>query len=379
VELKFCKNIAENEYELILHGEVGEGICGPDVANEINYLNQIGAKSIKERINTIGGSIVDAFSIVSANLASKAVIKTINEGVADSAGGFILASGDNGFRESLDYATMLIHDVSVNGVFIEDLPEGKIKNEVSLMRDSIVTILSNNSNKSPGEILSIMKESKRLTAKEAKEMGFIDSITSSVKKPKLEANLNSLQVMNICKDFHNEKSDMKDVLNYLNLNADASENSALSAIQAIDNKAKAANVKVEALNKTVTELENKSVEKDAKISELNTKIVVFEKAQNKAAVDSAILSGKFSEENREALEIQINNIGVEAFNCMIDMMKLQRVDLTEKIVNKSTAVSKETDKDLATKFQNMSETEKRELKSENKVEFDKMLNAWNEN
>jgi len=379
VELKFCKNIAENEYELILHGEVGEGICGPDVANEINYLNQIGAKSIKERINTIGGSIVDAFSIVSANLASKAVIKTINEGVADSAGGFILASGDNGFRESLDYATMLIHDVSVNGVFIEDLPEGKIKNEVSLMRDSIVTILSNNSNKSPGEILSIMKESKRLTAKEAKEMGFIDSITSSVKKPKLEANLNSLQVMNICKDFHNEKSDMKDVLNYLNLNADASENSALSAIQAIDNKAKAANVKIEALNKTVTELENKSVEKDAKISELNTKIVVFEKAQNKAAVDSAILSGKFSEENREALEIQINNIGVEAFNCMIDMMKLQRVDLTEKIVNKSTAVSKETDKDLATKFQNMSETEKRELKSENKVEFDKMLNAWNEN
>jgi len=379
VELKFCKNIAENEYELILHGEVGEEICGPDVANEINYLNQIGAKSIKERINTIGGSIVDAFSIVSANLASKAVIKTINEGVADSAGGFILASGDNGFRESLDYATMLIHDVSVNGVFIEDLPEGKIKNEVSLMRDSIVTILSNNSNKSPEEILSIMKESKRLTAKEAKEMGFIDNIISSIKKPKLEANLNSLQVMNICKDFHNEKSDMKDVLHYLNLNADASENSALSAIQAIDNKAKAANVKIEALNKTVTELENKSVEKDAKISELNTKIVVFEKAQNKAAVDSAILSGKFSEENREALETQINNIGVEAFNGMIDMMKLQRVDLTEKIVNKSTSVSKETDKDLATKFQNMSETEKRELKSENKVEFDKMLNAWNEN
>jgi len=379
VELKFCKNIAENEYELILHGEVGEGICGPDVANEINYLNQIGAKSIKERINTIGGSIVDAFSIVSANLASKAVIKTINEGVADSAGGFILASGDNGFRESLDYATMLIHDVSVNGVFIEDLPEGKIKNEVSLMRDSIVTILSNNSNKSPEEILSIMKESKRLTAKEAKEMGFIDNIISSIKKPKINLNLNSLQVMNICKDFHNEKSDMKQVLHYLNLNADASENSALSAIQAIDNKAKAANVKVEALNKTVTELENKSVEKDAKISELNTKIVVFEKAQNKAAVDSAISSGKFSEENREALETQINNIGVEAFNGMIDMMKLQRVDLTEKIVNKSTSVSKETDKDLATKFQNMSETEKRELKSENKVEFDKMLNAWNEN
>ena len=379
MELKFCKNIAENEYELILHGEVGEEINGANVAREINYLNQIGAKSIKERINTIGGTVVDAFSIVSANLASKAVIKTVNEGVADSAGGFILASGDNGFRESLDYATMLIHDVSVDGVFIEDLPEGKTKNEVSLMRDSIVTILSNNSNKSPEEILSIMKESKRLTAKEAKEMGFIDNIISSIKKPKINLNLNSLQVMNICKDFHNEKLDMKQVLHYLNLNADASENSALSAIQAIDNKAKAADVKVEALNKTVTELENKSVEKDAKISELNTKIVVFEKAQNKAAVDSAISSGKFSEENREALETQINNIGIEAFNGMIDMMKLQRVDLTGKVVNKSTAVSKETDKDLATKFQNMSETEKRELKSENKVEFDKMLNAWNEN
>ena len=98
MNLKYCKNIAPDTYEILLIGEIGEEIKGREVAYEIMYLNSIGAKVIKERINTVGGSILDAFSIVSANITSECEIHTINEGVADSAGGWILASGNKGKR-----------------------------------------------------------------------------------------------------------------------------------------------------------------------------------------------------------------------------------------------------------------------------------------
>lgn len=387
MDLKFCKNIGENNYDMILHGEIGRDINGGEVAREIAYLNAIGAKSITERINTIGGTVYDAYSVVSANFFSKAEIITINEGVADSSGGWILASGNKGSRFAMDYSSMLIHNVSHKGVMLEDMEDGKLKDELTIMRNSIAMILANNSGKTEKEVISIMNESTRMTAKMAKEVGFIDEIKSSAKKPELADNLTSLQVMNICKDFNkpkinNNNKNMETVKSYLNLSAEASESSVLSSVQEISNKAKVSEDLVKNQASEIAELKNKSTEKDAAISDLKGQIAVFESAQNKSAVDAAISSGKFSEENREALVGQVTSMGVENFNAMIGMMKLPHVDVLGAIANKSTGSGSTTEKELAEKFQNLAENDTAELKrikNESPAEFAKMEAAWNKN
>lgn len=365
MNIKYFKNISNTEYELLLHGVIGEEINGVAIAAEIHYLNTIGATVIKERINTIGGSVVDAFSIVSANLASKAEIHTFNEGVSDSAGSFILASGDKGKRGAMDYSTMMVHNPSFNGVILEDVKDKRLKKELLSMRDSIVTILTNNSNKTKDEITNMMLESRRMSAVEAKSFGFIDFIETSIKKPALLDNMSLYNIMNICNELKHNR--MKNVLNYLNLNAESSENSAIDAIKSISDK--------------VEKLENKVSEKDIELTNLKEKIAKFEAEQIENAVCGAIESGKFNKENKADLISQAETMGLDNFNLMIGMVKLVKVDVISKIDNKGTVTKQTSDEKLAAEYQDLAENDSEELFRIKNIEpnkYEEMFNAWNQ-
>lgn len=385
MELKFCKNIEENTYEMLLHGEVGVEINGREVASEILYLNSIGAKVIKERINTIGGGVIDAYSIVAANLSSECEIHTINEGVADSAGSFILASGSK--RSAFDFATMLVHNVSYDGIMLEDMEDGPLKKDLTIMRDSIVTILSNNSGKTREEITAMMNESKRMTAKEAKEFGFIDEIIKSKNTPKILENMSMAEIMNVCREFHkpkkqvlNNNNNMKTVLNFLNLSEDANEASALSAVQAIENKATEAEGKVKNLETEVSGLKNQVSEKDSEIVELKATVKGFEDKAKDAAVENAVKSGKFSEDQKEDLRAKVDAMGVDNFNEMVDMVKLPKADAAGQVQNSDGSKTTKNEK-LANEYQDLATNDPQELeriKNEEKPRFEAMLNAWNE-
>lgn len=385
MNLKYCKNISDGEYELILHGEIGEDIIGRAVASEILYLNSIGAKKIKERINTIGGSIIDAYAIVSANIASECEIYTINEGIADSAGSFILASGDKGKRSAMDFATMLLHNPSYDGVMLEDMEEGEMKREMEMMRDSIVTILSNNSSKTAKEIRDKMTEAKRMTANEAKEYGIIDNVVKSVKKPSITENMSMAEIMNICRVEEDNSilnnNTMKQVLSYLNLSEDASEVSALQAVQNIAKKAETAESKVGSLESDIDGLKNQVSEKDTEIAELKSKVSEYENKEREAAVKNAIGSGKFSEDNKEELENQVKVMGVENFNKMVDMFKLPKADAAAQIQNNSAAPRQTSDEKLAEEYEKLAKENPAELgriKNQEPARFEKMFNAWNQ-
>lgn len=386
MNLKFCKNIGEKEYELLLHGIVGEEIVGRDVAMEIMYLDSIGAKCITERINTVGGSVVDAFSIVSANFSAKCKIKTINEGVSDSSGSFILASGDKGERYAMDYSSMLLHNISYCGIMMDDIEDEGLKAELQIMQGSIIKILSNNSGKSEKEIGEIMAKSTRFSAKEAKANGFIDNIISTKKKPKITENMSVMEIMNVCRDGNfndnNKNNDMKSVLSYLNLNENATEASALTAVQSIENRAKDAEKKVGNLTSEIGDLKNQVSEKDGIIAEYKAKVTAFENKEQKNAVDSAISSGKFAEEQREALDAQVKVMGVENFNNMIAMITIPHADAAGKVDNQGGKSGNKSEKDLAAEYQNLAENNTAELnriKNEEPARFDKMFAAWDKN
>lgn len=384
MNLKYCKNIAEDTFELLLVGEVGKEINGREVASEILYLNSIGAKVIKERINTIGGSIMDAFSIVSANISSDAEIHTINEGVADSAGSFILASGTRGKRSAMDFATMMVHNPSVQGVMLEDMEDGSLKDELIMMRDSIVTILSNNSGKTKEEVIALMAESTRMDSQSALNFGFIDSIIESINTPEIVENMSMAELMNVCKDFNNKpddnnpqienKMEIKDLENKVeNLSGQLTAKD--ETISGLENK-------VSERDETIEGMKNQATEKDSTIADLQNKVKEFETKEIENAVKVAVDSGKFGEDSEEKLTTQCTAMGVENFNIMVGMVKLPQANAAGQIDNKGEKkkTDKTKEKELADEYQNLAENdsaELKEIKNTDPKRYEEMFNAWN--
>jgi ATP-dependent protease ClpP protease subunit len=199
--LKFFNKLDNNEYELILSGEVGWEINGKEIADEIRYLNSIKATKIIERINSGGGDVISAFDIIDANLNSDAIIETIITGVAASSAGWIAASGSQGHRKVVDYGKGMIHDPSIWGVTLEEMEEGKDKNTLLSIKDSIVTIFSNMTGKTKEEISLLMTNETWYGAEMWVQEGFADKVINTVKKPILTENMSIANMVNACENF----------------------------------------------------------------------------------------------------------------------------------------------------------------------------------
>lgn len=382
MELKYFKNIKQKEYELILSGGIGEEINCIQIANEIRYLNSIGATKITERINSPGGYVLDGYDIVDANLNSTAIIETIITGLAASTAGWLAATGTKGYRQIVDYGKGMIHDPSLGSNKIEDLPDGPDKEGLISIKDSISTILSNNSNLNKAKINDMMTKETWLSANEWVEFGFADKIISTGRK--MKENLSMLEFMNACEDL-NDKNEikMKSLTNFFNLSEDAQEASILKEVQNLSKRANDAEGKVENLESEIEGLKNDVSNKDSEISNLKTKVEDFEKKEKENAVNAAIDSKKFDEDQRDDLNAQIDVMGVENFNKMVNMVKLPSVNVIEQIKNTGEKGEKKTtDQKLAEEYQNLADNdpmELRRIKNEEPSRFEKMLNAWNEN
>lgn len=372
MSLKYFKNQGGGKFELMLHGIIGLEVDGFAVAKEIAVLNEIGATEIVERINSIGGSVVQGFSIVSANLMSKAKITTVCEGVADSIASLILASGDE--RKVMEYGSGLIHNVLFDDVTLEDMEEGPVKEEAKVLNESIKNVLLNKTKIKSAELSELMTAETRFSCDELIARGFADEkilIGKGKDKPALVENCSREQWMNICREFSADKGQninknqnkMKTVLSFLNLNAEASEEAVLSAIKDMQNKAQRA----DNLQKTVDTLtaENKDLRK----------------AKAEAEVQGYIDKGMFDTSKKEEL-VNMCTEQPEAF-AALKLMRPTYVNISDSLRggNRKDGEGQEpTEKELAEKFVNMSQNDPGGLENLEKnkpEEFEKMLNAYN--
>jgi ATP-dependent protease ClpP protease subunit len=167
-------NEEEGYADILLLGDVGMDINGDEVAKIIRDLQDNDKiKVINERINSNGGLVTNGFSIVSANLNSEKEIRTFNDGIAASMAGIILMTGDKIFMN--DYATLMIHDPSIDGKKIEEADEEDKKGLIAI-RDSISKIIQNRTGKGKREVDKIMNEESWYNAKQSKAEGFIDKV-----------------------------------------------------------------------------------------------------------------------------------------------------------------------------------------------------------
>lgn len=224
---KYIKNISENEGTILLYSQIGDsidengnvtyGISGTAFASELQWL-QTQCKSISVRINSVGGSVLDGYGIVSAILNSKVPCNTYIDGLAASIAGVIAVAGKKCYM--MDYGTLMLHNPS----------GGNDKNVTDLVKQTLVTILSNRCSKTAEEISVMMDAETWLTSAEALNSGFVDEVLSSGKKIKMKKE-SLYEMANIYNKLINPKiNKMEKIVDFLKLKNETSQEEIIEII-----------------------------------------------------------------------------------------------------------------------------------------------------
>lgn len=242
-EYKYINNVTQEVAEIRLYKRIGgaDGVNGSDFANEIAYL-QNKTNLIKVRINSGGGSVLDAMAIQASLMNSAVPVECYIDGLAASAAFSIAVSGSKCYMN--DYAKGMIHNTV-------DTSKTSNQKVLDVFNESIATTLTNRSKKTTEEITSMMSKETWMSSKECLENGFIDAIISTDKKLKAPKITNAFELEAIYNEFLTpKKTSMKNINNELSLNLDNVDESAIvNAVKAIKVENEALKAKVTAFEK----------------------------------------------------------------------------------------------------------------------------------
>jgi len=143
-----------------------------DAGDFVKTLAGITAKTITVRINSQGGDIFDGFQIYEALRHHKAKIITRIESLAASAASIIALGGETQAYKS---AFFMIHNAKV-GLFGDPDELREAADIVDKIINNMIDAYADNSNIGKRELRDMMKAETWLSAKEAKEKGFINTI-----------------------------------------------------------------------------------------------------------------------------------------------------------------------------------------------------------
>jgi len=165
------KNLSDDEAEIMIYDIIGWPFN--DASELVRTLNGIKAKTITVRINSPGGDVFDGTAIFNALQNHPAKIITRVEGVAASMASVLAMAG----KETQAYGNtmMMIHDPWVLAVGNHyDLRE--IADLLEKIGGNLLDIYHTKSKVGKRELRQMMQDETWMTAKEAKEKGFVDTI-----------------------------------------------------------------------------------------------------------------------------------------------------------------------------------------------------------
>lgn len=279
---KYIKNISGNEATMLLYSQIGDsidangnyktGVNGSSFAHELQYLaTQVDV--INVRINSIGGNVLDGYSIVSAILNCSKIVNTYIDGVAASTAGWIAVAGKK--CSMMDYGTFMLHNP--NG--------GEDKKVTTLVKDTIVTILSNRTAKTAAEIDTMMNVETWLSAKDCLDNGIIDGIISSGKKIKVPKNAALLDMELMYNKFIQPTNNMTKINALLKISNNADESEQASAIESLNKQITDKEAELNTLKGRVKELEDANTAREAtEKTELTNKATALAEKMVKAGI-----------------------------------------------------------------------------------------------
>jgi len=165
------KSLSEDEAEILIYGVIGFPFN--DAGEIVRTLAEMNQKTILIRINSPGGDVFDSVAIFNVLQSHKSKIITRIESLAASSASFIALAGKE--VQAYKNAMMMIHNPWVFAIGDQnDLRD--IADVLEKISGNMVDIYSDNSSVGKKEIKEMMKAETWMTAKEAKEKGFIDTI-----------------------------------------------------------------------------------------------------------------------------------------------------------------------------------------------------------
>lgn len=317
----------------------GMGIDGALFQKELLYLDTLGKKRIQIWINSIGGVVMDGYSIASAIIKTKTPVDTFNVGICASIAGVIFMCGRN--RVAMDYSLLMIHKPS----------GGNDEKVLELMQESLVTMLTAKSGLTMEQVSALMDATSWINATECLNMGFAteiektsqndDTITSTYYAD-IFTQANKI-TNKILKPIINTKKSMLKVTNRLELNDDASEESILNAIEKIVNSSM---TEKEAMQKTISEMETELTllkEKyDAMIIEVETEKEASEEKEAMDMISNFAKLGRIKNDD-ETIKVWVNlaKADFEGTKAIIENLPLNVVaNKIENVVNKEETIFK---------------------------------------
>lgn len=368
-DFKYIKNYAEGgEGTILLYDAIGTlvdpegriiyGISGSSFAQEMQYLQKV-CSSINIRINSVGGSVIDGYSIVSAILNSKVPCNTYIDGLAASISAVIAVSGNKCFIS--DYGTMMIHSVS----------GGDNKDVLDIFENTIVTILSNRCGKTKDEVAAMMVKETWMKPAEALEMGFVDGIIPSEKKMKIKKTENVFALANLYNSLIN-KPNMKKSTSLLNIAEDAGDDLMSSKIADL----KAENEALKAKN-----AENEAKLADIAAKELEAKNAADAKLKSdaEAVVNKGVADKKITAE--EAVELLNTASSSEAnlksvTNILAKIGTVKNAIRVDEVINSGKKSGADKDAWTIRDWEKKDPKGLKEMAENNKAEYDELYNAY---
>jgi ATP-dependent protease ClpP protease subunit len=174
---------ALGEAEIAVRGPIGEwGVSDADFINAVESLGEIDALTV--RINSRGGDVDHALSIFNALKSNPANITVRIDGVAMSAASIIAMAGDQIIMPA--NTMMMIHNPwTIAAGNAQDLRQAA--DTLDKYTTLLISTYTARTGKSEAEIQAMLDEETFMTAAEAVEQGFADTVEAIAKNPAAQA------------------------------------------------------------------------------------------------------------------------------------------------------------------------------------------------
>lgn len=278
MQFKYANKTGKREATMLIYDEIGGyGINGAMFASELMWIGESGQfDQVNVRINSVGGSVFDGFSIFSAIVNCKIPVNTYIDYLAASMGGIIAMAGKKCYMA--ENGLLMLHNPYNPG---QESPDAKEVEVLTKIKESLVSVYSGRTGNSDSFISDLMDKETWLSSAEAKKYGMIDGVFNPLVKPKQAASYDKVFLNKVSQQLKNRMEPIE-----------------LEALKGELDKVKNS---VSEKDAELKSLKEKNAELEAKLADKEKELETVREKEAVELVENGIKEGKFKKESRESL------------------------------------------------------------------------------
>jgi ATP-dependent Clp endopeptidase proteolytic subunit ClpP len=317
------QNKAGETADIYIFDEIGTyGVTAQDFISEIKGLKDM---PINLRINSLGGDVFDGMAMYNVIKRREAKTTVYIEGIAASIATIIALGADEVIMA--ENSLFMIHN-AWGGTSGEAKDMRKTAETLDKITSELTDIYVKKTGLSYDALAEMMDEESWLNAQEAFDLGFIDTISDSIKvaakydvskfknitqeeiKNKLSININNKKMTNELKDWFNSKVEeiVTAVKGEVKVSADVAEQTAIT-VNLGDN---------EEITNKISEFEAKNIELSNKMSLLEEELVSAKGNNETLTVEVEGLNAKINKADAKGTELETSGDPAIVENKVVD-------------------------------------------------------------